>query len=69
MFRLECIISYGLEQVWYVTAMKRSNIVAVGHEEGSIVIELECDEAQSIGNFCLQFQFNFKLFRALNTSK
>jgi coatomer subunit beta' len=37
-------MSYGLERVWCITAMKGSNTVAIGYDEGSVAIKLGREE-------------------------
>ncbi|TFY80045.1 hypothetical protein EWM64_g3966 [Hericium alpestre] len=43
-YRLENTLSYGLERAWCVAVRKESNDVAVGFDEGSVVIKLGRDE-------------------------
>lgn len=37
-------MSYGLERVWCISAMKGSNTVAIGYDEGSVAIKLGREE-------------------------
>ena len=39
-YRLECTLNYGLERVWTMAAHKGSNNVAIGYDEGSIMIKV-----------------------------
>lgn len=39
-YRLEQTLNYGLERVWVITALKGGNTVAIGYDEGSIVIKV-----------------------------
>lgn len=39
-YRLESTLNYGLERVWTITMMKGSNNVALGYDEGSIIIKV-----------------------------
>ncbi|EIM88049.1 coatomer protein [Stereum hirsutum FP-91666 SS1] len=43
-YRLENTLSYGLERAWCIAVRKESNEVAVGFDEGSVVIKLGRDE-------------------------
>ncbi|XP_041479465.1 coatomer subunit beta'-like isoform X1 [Lytechinus variegatus] len=43
-YRLETTLNYGLERVWTVANMKGSNNVALGYDEGSIIIKLGREE-------------------------
>lgn len=37
-------MSYGLERVWCITAMRGSNTVAIGYDEGSVAVKLGREE-------------------------
>ena len=43
-FRLETTLNYGLERVWCIAALKGSNTVAIGYDEGSVTIKLGREE-------------------------
>lgn len=43
-YRLETTLNYGLERVWTIANMKGSNNVALGYDEGSIIIKLGREE-------------------------
>ena len=43
-FRLESTLNYGMERVWAIHAQKGSNNVAIGYDEGSVVIKLGREE-------------------------
>ena len=43
-YRLENTLNYGLDRVWALAYMRGSNNVAIGYDEGSIVIKLGRDE-------------------------
>jgi len=43
-YRLETTLNYGLERVWTISSMKGSNSVALGYDEGSIIIKLGREE-------------------------
>jgi coatomer subunit beta' len=43
-YRLENTLNYGLERVWTICAMKGSNNVAIGYDEGSILVKLGREE-------------------------
>ncbi|KAI6202597.1 WD40 repeat and Coatomer domain containing protein [Aphelenchoides besseyi] len=43
-YRLETTMSYGLERVWCITALKGSNTIAIGYDEGSVAIKLGREE-------------------------
>ena len=39
-YRLESTLNYGLERVWTIACQKGSNNVALGYDEGSIMIKV-----------------------------
>ena len=39
-YRLETTLNYGLERVWAIANMKGSNSIALGYDEGSIIIKV-----------------------------
>jgi coatomer subunit beta' len=43
-YRLDSTLNYGLERVWALTCQKGSNDVAIGYDEGSIMIKLGREE-------------------------
>ncbi|CAD5226880.1 unnamed protein product [Bursaphelenchus xylophilus] len=43
-YRLETTMSYGLERVWCISALKGSNTIAIGYDEGSVAIKLGREE-------------------------
>ncbi len=43
-YRLENTLNYGLERAWTLAALRGSNNVAVGYDEGSILIKLGREE-------------------------
>lgn len=43
-YRLDNTLNYGLERVWSLCCMKGSNDVAIGYDEGSIMIKLGREE-------------------------
>ena len=43
-YRLESTLNYGLERVWTISCLKGSNAVAIGYDEGSIIIKLGREE-------------------------
>ncbi|XP_074594925.1 coatomer subunit beta' [Brevipalpus obovatus] len=43
-YRLESTLNYGLERVWTIACLKGSNSVAIGFDEGSIIISLGREE-------------------------
>jgi len=43
-YRLETTLNYGMERVWSIACAKNSNHVAIGYDEGSIMIRLGRDE-------------------------
>ncbi|KAJ8410925.1 hypothetical protein AAFF_G00188820 [Aldrovandia affinis] len=43
-YRLESTLNYGMERVWCVCSMRGSNNVALGYDEGSIIIKLGREE-------------------------
>ena len=43
-YRLENTLNYGLERVWSISCLKGSNDVAIGYDEGSILIKLGREE-------------------------
>jgi len=43
-YRLESTLNYGLERVWTITATRATNNVAIGYDEGSIMIKVGREE-------------------------
>ncbi|VDN51818.1 unnamed protein product [Dracunculus medinensis] len=43
-YRLETTLNYGLERVWCIDALRGSNTVAIGYDEGSVIIKLGREE-------------------------
>eukprot|EP00118_Oscarella_pearsei_P021080 m.234363 g.234363 ORF g.234363 m.234363 type:complete len:941 (+) comp40109_c0_seq13:64-2886(+) len=43
-YRLETTLNYGLERVWTISYLKGGNNIAIGYDEGSIVIKLGREE-------------------------
>ncbi|GFQ97770.1 coatomer subunit beta' [Trichonephila clavata] len=43
-YRLESTLNYNLERVWAISCLKGSNSVAIGYDEGSILIKLGREE-------------------------
>ena len=43
-YRLETTLNYGLERVWSISYLQGGNTVAIGYDEGSIVIKLGREE-------------------------
>lgn len=43
-YRLESSLNYGLERVWTVSCMRGSNNVALGYDEGSIMVKVGREE-------------------------
>lgn len=39
-YRLESTLNYGMERVWCVSGLRGSNNVALGYDEGSIIIKV-----------------------------
>lgn len=39
-YRLESTLNYGMERVWCVSGLRGSNSVALGYDEGSIIIKV-----------------------------
>lgn len=39
-YRLESTLNYGMERVWCVCGLRGSNNVALGYDEGSIIIKV-----------------------------
>ena len=42
-YRLETTLNYGLERVWAIDCMKGSNSIAIGYDEGSVVLKVRKD--------------------------
>eukprot|EP00794_Sanderia_malayensis_P015194 gene15194-16762_t len=50
-YRLESTLNYGMDRVWSMACMKGSNNVAIGYDEGSIMVKLGREEpAMSMDN-------------------
>ncbi|XP_055335267.1 coatomer subunit beta'-like [Paramacrobiotus metropolitanus] len=43
-YRLETTLNYGLERVWAINCLKGSNSIAIGYDEGSVVLKLGREE-------------------------
>lgn len=43
-YRLESSLNYGLERVWTIACMRGSNNVAIGYDEGSIMVKVGREE-------------------------
>ncbi|VDK81392.1 unnamed protein product [Litomosoides sigmodontis] len=39
-YRLETTLNYGLERVWCIHALRGSNTIAIGYDEGSVTVKL-----------------------------
>lgn len=39
-YRLESTLNYGMERVWCVASLRGSNNVALGYDEGSIIVKV-----------------------------
>ncbi|KAJ1938034.1 Coatomer subunit beta', partial [Linderina pennispora] len=43
-YRLETTLNYGMDRVWAISYSQNSNTVAIGHEEGLVVLSLGRDD-------------------------
>ncbi|KRY16903.1 Coatomer subunit beta' [Trichinella patagoniensis] len=43
-YRMETTLNYGLDRVWTICALKGQNVVAIGYDEGSIIVKLGREE-------------------------
>ncbi|VDN24008.1 unnamed protein product [Gongylonema pulchrum] len=43
-YRLETTLNYGLERVWCIYALRGSNTIAIGYDEGSVTVKLGREE-------------------------
>uniref|UniRef100_A0A8D8TGI7 Coatomer subunit beta' n=2 Tax=Cacopsylla melanoneura TaxID=428564 RepID=A0A8D8TGI7_9HEMI len=43
-YRLEISLTYGLERVWTISSLKGSNNVAIGYDEGSVLLKVGREE-------------------------
>lgn len=41
-YRLETALNYGLERVWALAHLRGSNDVAIGYDEGSVIVKVYC---------------------------
>ena len=39
-YRLETALNYGLERVWALSHLRGSNDVAIGYDEGSVIVKV-----------------------------
>lgn len=39
-YRLETTLNYGLERMWFICCLRGSNDVALGYDEGSVVVKV-----------------------------
>jgi len=46
-YRLESTLNYGLERAWSISCLKGSNNVAIGYDEGSIMIKVRMDHTHT----------------------
>eukprot|EP00731_Ephydatia_muelleri_P015251 Em0008g971a len=44
MYKLETTLNYGLERVWCIAQMKGSNDLAIGYDEGSVMVKMGREE-------------------------
>lgn len=49
-YRLESTLNYGMERVWCVCGLRGSNNVALGYDEGSIIIKVSKRESDKINS-------------------
>ena len=42
-YRLETSLNYGLERVWTISCLRGSNNVALGYDEGSVLLKVTMD--------------------------
>lgn len=55
-YRLESTLNYGLERVWAIAAQKGSNNVALGYDEGSIIIKVtHCNSCSERSTFVVEY--------------
>ncbi len=47
-YRLESTLNYGMERVWCVCGLRGSNNVALGYDEGSIIIKVSGRKSSSL---------------------
>ena len=40
-YRLENTLNYGLDRVWCISAMRGSNNICFGYDEGSVVVKVD----------------------------
>ena len=59
-YRLESTLNYGLERVWSMAMLKGSNNVALGYDEGSILIKV-CWLKLLLLFSCIHFYVNLPL--------
>ncbi len=45
-YRLENTLNYGMDRVWTMAYRRGSNSIAIGYDEGTIIIKVMC------GSFC-----------------
>ncbi|KRX86935.1 Coatomer subunit beta', partial [Trichinella pseudospiralis] len=43
-YRMETTLNYGLDRVWTICALKGQNVLAIGYDEGSIIVKLGREE-------------------------
>lgn len=39
-YRLETTLNYGLERIWWISCLRGSNDVALGYDEGSVMVKV-----------------------------
>lgn len=69
-YRLENTLNYGMERVWCICGQPGSNSVALGYDEGSIIIKVYCVVVLYISQkaVSISFTFSYITFRVLRLS-
>ena len=39
-YRLETTLNYGLERMWFISCLRGSNDIALGYDEGSVMVKV-----------------------------
>lgn len=54
-YRLESTLNYGMERVWCVCGLRGSNNVALGYDEGSIIIKVSAKKCNILKKHFYEF--------------
>ena len=56
-YRLESTLNYGMDRVWTMACMKGSNNVAIGYDDGSIMVKVSVESKKRNIADCVWYQY------------